>query len=89
MNQNDVMIVFDSKGDFYSKFVRTGDLVTGNSSQYYQKSERWNIFKEVLADGWDEEFFNINTQEICKAFFKERTEENQSNAFFRTLRAIY
>lgn len=82
MTQDDVMIVFDSKGDFYSKFAKPGDLVIGSSSQYYQKSERWNIFKEVLADGWDEERYNINAQEICKAFFKERTEKNQSNAFF-------
>ena len=82
MTCNDVMIVFDSKGDFYSKFAKPGDIVIGNSPQYYQKSERWNIFKEVLADGWDEERFNINAQEICKAFFKERIEKNQSNAFF-------
>ena len=82
MTQDDVMIIFDSKGDFYSKFAKPGDLVIGNSPQYYQKSERWNIFKEVLADGWDEERYNINAQEICKAFFKERTEKNQSNAFF-------
>lgn len=82
MTQDDVMIVFDSKGDFYSKFAKPGDIVIGNSPQYYQNSERWNIFKEVLADGWDEERFNINAQEICKAFFKERVEKSQSNAFF-------
>lgn len=70
MTQDDVMIVFDSKGDFYSKFAKPGDLVIGNSTQYYPKSERWNIFKEVLADGWDEERYNINAQEICKAFLK-------------------
>lgn len=82
MTQDDVMIIFDSKGDFYSKFAAPGDIVIGNSPQYYQTSERWNIFKEILADGWDEERFNINAQEICKAFFKERADKNQTNAFF-------
>lgn len=82
MPQDDVMIVFDSKGDFYSKFANSSDLVIGNSLQYYQKSERWNIFKEVLANGWDEERYNINAQEIYKAFFKERMEKHQSNVFF-------
>lgn len=82
MTSNDVMIIFDSKGDFYNKFAQNGDLVIGNSPQYISKSVRWNIFREILADGWDEDRFNINTQEICKSFFKERTEKNSSNAFF-------
>lgn len=81
MTQDDVMIIFDSKGDFYSKFGRPGDLVIGNSPQYYQKSEKWNVFKEVLADGWDKERYTINAQEICKSFFAERL-KNTNNTFF-------
>ena len=70
MTADDVMIVFDSKGDFYSKFFNCStDCVIGNSQQYYQQSQRWNIFKEVLADGWDERQILLNTQEICKALF--------------------
>ena len=82
MTADDVMIVFDSKGDFYSKFGKPGDMVIGNSPQYYRSSQKWNIFKEILADGWDEERYTINAQEICKAFFKDRTDKNTSNAFF-------
>ena len=82
MTKDDVMIVFDSKGDFYNKFGKPDDIVIGNSPQYYQSSQKWNVYKEVLADGWDEERYTINVQEICKAFFKERTEKNSSNAFF-------
>lgn len=82
MTADDVMIIFDSKGDFYSKFFSTGDCVIGNSPQYIQESQRWNIFKEILADGWDDRQVMLNTQEICKALFEDRTKNNSSNPFF-------
>lgn len=83
MTADDVMIVFDSKGDFYSKFYsKDKDCVIGNSPQYMQQSERWNIFKEILADGWDERQVMINAIEICKTLFDDRTKNNTSNPFF-------
>ena len=84
MTADDVMIIFDSKGDFYSKFFSAGDCVIGNSPQYIQESQRWNIFKEILADGWDDRQVMLNTQEICKALFEDRTKNNSSNPFFPT-----
>ncbi len=82
MTSDDVMIIFDSKGDFYSKFYSKNDCVIGNSPQYIQQSERWNIFKEILADGWNERQVMMNATEICKALFEERTKNNTSNPFF-------
>ena len=82
MTANDVMIVFDSKGDFHSKFFEKNDSVIGNSPQYINESERWNIFKEILADGWDERQVMMNATEICKALFDERTKNNTNNPFF-------
>jgi len=82
MTKDDVMIIFDSKGDFHSKFYnKFNDLVIGNSRQYSADSEHWNIYKEILADGWEDRDFIINTQEVCKSFFEERT-KNTTNAFF-------
>ncbi|MDR1135434.1 MAG: type IV secretion system DNA-binding domain-containing protein [Clostridiales Family XIII bacterium] len=81
MSLDDVMIIFDSKGDFISQFYKPGDLLIGNSRQYASKSEKWNIYKEILADGWEDKDFVLNTQEICKSFFEERT-KNTTNAFF-------
>ena len=82
MTKDDVMIIFDSKGDFFNKFYnKSNDHVIGNSKQYSNDSEHWNIYKEILADGWEERDFIINTQEICKSFFEERT-KNTTNAFF-------
>ena len=82
MTADDVMIIFDTKGDFHSRFYNpTMDCVIGNSPQYYPQSQRWNIFKEILADGWEDRQVILNTQEICKAFFEERT-KNNNNPFF-------
>ncbi|MDR2589600.1 MAG: type IV secretion system DNA-binding domain-containing protein [Oscillospiraceae bacterium] len=82
MTNDDVMIIFDSKGDFYSKFYSNAtDHVIGNSKQYSNQSEYWNIYKEILADGLEERDFIINAQEICKSFFEERN-KNTTNAFF-------
>lgn len=82
MTDDDVMIIFDSKGDFHSKFFSSKDCVIGNSPQYIQQSERWNIFKEILADGWDERQAMMNATEICKVLFDERTKNNTNNPFF-------
>lgn len=82
MEADDVMIIFDSKGDFHSRFYDKNDCVIGNSSQYIQQSERWNIFKEILADGWEDRPVMMNAAEICKALFEERTKSNSSNPFF-------
>lgn len=82
MTNSDVMIIFDSKGDFHSKFYDPlKDYVIGNSKKYAVASEHWNIYKEILADGWNEKDYTINAQEICRSFFEERT-KNTSNAFF-------
>lgn len=82
MTADDVMIIFDTKGDFHSRFYNPSmDCVVGNSPQYYPQSQRWNIFKEILADGWEDRQVILNTQEICKAFFEERT-KNNNNPFF-------
>lgn len=81
MGRNDVMIVFDSKGDFYSRFYRPGQYVIGNSRQYRGQSLKWNIFKEILADGANDRDCILNSNEICKSLFEERT-KNTTNAFF-------
>jgi len=83
MTSHDVMVIFDTKGDFHKKFFcPTKDIVIGNSKQYANSSAKWNIFKEILADGWDDKSIAPNTQEICKSLFASRTEKDSSNPFF-------
>ncbi|MBO4788724.1 MAG: type IV secretion system DNA-binding domain-containing protein [Lachnospiraceae bacterium] len=82
LTPNDVVLVFDSKGDFYSKFYSKGDVVIGNSKQYRKISENWSIYEEVVADGKDAISVYQNTMEICKSLFAELVEKNNSNPFF-------
>ncbi|EJU23610.1 type IV secretory system Conjugative DNA transfer [Peptoanaerobacter stomatis] len=82
LTQKDVMLIFDSKGDFYSKFFMENDVVIGNSAMYRKKSAKWNIFNEVISDGRDKTSVAQNIQEICKSLFAERVERNSSNPFF-------
>ena len=83
MTKDDIMIIFDSKGDFYKKFYNQGqDIVIGNSKQFRSKSAIWNICKEIIADGADAISINQNAQEISKSIFADRIERNSNNPFF-------
>lgn len=82
MTADDVMLIFDSKGDFHKKFFSNGDVLIGNSAQYRKQSDKWNLYEEIIADGKDYASVSQNTQEICKSLFAELVEKNSSNPFF-------
>jgi type IV secretory pathway VirB4 component len=49
MTKDDVMIIFDSKGDFYSRFYnKSNDFVIGNSKQYSADSSIGTYTKKSL-----------------------------------------
>lgn len=81
MTKDDVMIIFDSKGDFFSKFKEQDDFVVGNSKQYMGISQKWNVFKEIVADGFEDERIILNTREICKSFFEEKIKKSNDPFF--------
>lgn len=72
MTDNDIAIIFDTKGEFYDLFGRPGDYVIGNSVRFRSLSYTWNIFGEVLADGWDDDAVSMNTRELAAALFHGR-----------------
>lgn len=83
MTHNDVMIVFDTKGDFYNKFfLPERDRVIANSRQYENVVSYWNIFKEIVSDGWEQECIEANINELSWAIFQEAIESNKSQPFF-------
>ena len=71
LGKDDVMIIFDTKGDFEHKFYdpKKGDKIIGNSSKYRSRSEKWNIYREILADGGDDEDLIQNISEISHSLF--------------------
>lgn len=77
--QNDVMIIFDTKGDFYQKFYQPGDVVISNDETATGSDglNYWNIFNEIEQDAHMED----NIIEIAKTLFHQKL-ENTSQPFF-------
>ena len=79
MTNEDIMIIFDTKGYFYNEFYRPGDIVisnddtaTGSDGQDY-----WNIFNEIELDEHMEE----NIVEISKSLFHKKLEKTNQPFF--------
>ncbi len=77
MTPSDVLIVFDSKGEYYEMFGKPGDYVIGNSVQFRSQSYTWNIFGELLADGPDDDAVAMNARELAAALFHDRGSTTQ------------
>lgn len=76
---NDVVIIFDTKGDFYQEFYQPGDIVISNDERAcgIDGPDYWNVFNEVMVDERVEE----NILEIAKTVFADKI-ENTSQPFF-------
>ena len=88
VSKNDIIIFFDSKGDFLRRFFRTGDYIVGNSQQYsgYNLS-KWNIYRELNSTS------SINREdavrEIATSLFKKRIDSAKDPTFTSGARDIF
>ena len=57
MTDDDIMIIFDTKGDFKQEFYRPGKDVVISSDD--KATAYWNIFKEVRINGDDQTEENL------------------------------
>ena len=77
---DDVVIVFDTKGD-YLKFYQHGDVIIGNDDLYLEqkgiKNNYWNIFAEIESGKRMLE----SIREISNALFKEACERTNQPFF--------
>ena len=78
-NTNDIIFIFDTKGDYYEKFYQPGDVVISNDARATGSShvDYWNIFNEITAD----DQFDENALEICTSLFEEKI-EHTTQPFF-------
>jgi type IV secretory pathway TraG/TraD family ATPase VirD4 len=78
LQEQDVMIVFDSKGDFHQEFCRKGDVVLSNDQKATGGKGRdyWNIFLEF--DQGDQE---TSVLEVAKSLFYEKIKESKDGFF--------
>lgn len=80
---NDVMLVFDTKKDFAD--LHTSDDMVISNENYRDFNTMcptlWNIFMELVADGWDKESIEMNADEIANLIFAD-TVNNSPEPFF-------
>ena len=79
LSAKDVMIIFDTKGDFYKEFYKPGDIVISNDNTARGSSgtDYWNIINELENDG----HLTENVIEIANALFAEKM-KNSGDSFF-------
>ena len=79
MTDDDVMIIFDTKGDFYKEFYSPGDIVISNDETVTGEKclDYWNIFNE-LDQG---PHLTENIIEVAKSIFAEACEKTNQIFF--------
>ena len=89
LTADDVMIIFDTKGDYYNLFATEKDCIIGNGAIFGNKSEKWNIFKEIISDGWEYSNTELNTQEITWSIFSESITKSKDPFFPQAARDLF
>lgn len=87
LTERDVMVVFDTKGDFHKEFYRHGDVVISNDSTATgcAGADYWNIFEEIEDDA----HFMENVIEISRAVFSEACKNTHQPFFPNAARDIF
>ncbi len=87
MTMDDVMVVFDTKGDFYKKFYQKGDVVISNdiSATGVDGENYWNIFNEIELD----EHMEDNIVEIANSLFHNKIEKSSQPFFPNAAKDIF
>lgn len=88
MNSNDTMLVFDSKQD-YASFHRNNDYVISYRDNCGGISVTWNLFMDLVADGWGKENITANADEIADVVFSKVIETSAQPFFPRAARDIF
>lgn len=79
LTTEDVVIIFDTKGDYYREFYQENDIVISNDERACGSSglNYWNIFNEIAIDSRIEE----NILEMSKSLFTEKLEKTTQPFF--------
>jgi type IV secretory pathway TraG/TraD family ATPase VirD4 len=87
MTENDVMLIFDTKGDFYKTFYRTGDIVISNDDKATGPNgmDYWNLFNELDSNKSVEE----DITEIARSLFFERSQRSSQPFFPNAARDLF
>ncbi|AZV42918.1 type IV secretory system conjugative DNA transfer family protein [Peribacillus asahii] len=79
MDENDVMVFFDAKGDYLEHFYKNGDYVISNHLTPPPGVTHWNIYKDILYTPKEKREETI--REIASSLLKEDIENSQAPVF--------
>ena len=82
MTDQDVMIIFDAKGDYYQQFYREGDIIISNDDH---GNVGWNLFEEIMVDDRHEE----NAMEVTRFLFSEKIKKTSQPFFPNAARDLF
>lgn len=89
MTKDDVMLVFDSKCDF-RRFYDVGDkIISNNKNVRVDGLVEWNIYMDIVVDGWDIESISHNANEIAELIFFDEIEKSHAPFFPQAARDIF
>ena len=78
--EDDVFVVFDTKGDFLDEFYRPGDAVVSTRPEAQPGGVIWNLFADLLEEDPAERSDQIF--EIASTIFSEDLAQAAQNMFF-------
>jgi type IV secretory pathway TraG/TraD family ATPase VirD4 len=78
--QDDVFVIFDTKGDFYREFYADGDAVISSSPYTDDGGVVWNLFRDL--PGQDAGTRGDEIYEVAATVFSEGQEQAGENSFF-------
>ena len=87
LSSRDVMIIFDTKGDFYKEFYTPGDIVISNDATARGSFgvDYWNVINELE----DDESLEENCIEIANALFLDKLSEGGDSFFPNAAKDIF
>jgi hypothetical protein len=78
--QDDVFVIFDTKGDFLERFYRDEDAVISSTPDRDKGGVKWNLFSDLLGQDHSERGEQIH--EISSTVFSEGLNQAGENIFF-------
>lgn len=87
MTENDVMLIFDTKGDYQEEFYRPGDIVISNDDNATgpEGKDYWSIFAELIS----RETLEEDVLEIARTLFFDRVARSNQPFFPNAARDLF
>ena len=87
MREDEIMIIFDTKGDFHQEFYQPGDIVISNDTTATgsARTDYWNIFNEIYGG----EHMMEGVIEIAKSLFAEACRKTNQIFFPNAARDLF